>query len=135
MLRRIQSLVLALVLCLPATSLAVLYTCTMDGLTRMANCEDHPPAATMHHAEHGAASGEGGCERVAPKADGCCEIRVVTASLETAPLQEMPSPVGPVVYVSSEADVSDLGSGFSGVVDAPPWRGPPLYQRFASFLI
>jgi len=135
MIRRIQSLVLALVLCLPATSLAVLYTCTMDGLTRMANCEDHPPAATLHHDGHGAAGGAGGCERLAPQADGCCEIRVVTESLETAPLQELPSPVGPVVYVSSPAGSADQGGGFSRAVDAPPWRGPPLYQLFASFLI
>lgn len=139
--RRVQSLLLVFVLCLPATSLAVLYTCTMDGLTRMSNCEEHGPAMmpTAEQAGHDAHGASAECEMAkAPAAatDGpCCEIHVVTASLETAPALEVPSPSRLVVYLEATNDGQQRTSGFAGSVETPPWRGPPLYERFASFLI
>ncbi|MDG2306958.1 MAG: hypothetical protein P8R42_20385 [Candidatus Binatia bacterium] len=132
MLRRLLSAVLLLLLCLPATSLAVLYTCTMDGLTRMSDCEEHAELMRSHEAGQGERHG---CEQAARIPERCCDVRVVTASLEMAPGSEVPSPVGPVVYLARANDVARAPVGFSGSVDAPPWRGPPLYTRFASYLI
>ena len=132
MVRRLLSAVLLLLLCLPATSLAVLYTCTMDGLTRMSDCEEHAGLMRSHEAEQGEAHG---CEMAERLPERCCEIRVVTASVETAPASEVPSSAGPVVYLARTGDVTRAPAGFVGSVDAPPWRGPPLYARFASYLI
>ncbi len=135
MLRRILSVVLLSLLCLPATSLAVLYTCAMDGLTRMSNCDEHAEhrvAATADAVEHGAGHG---CGQPAAAPATCCDIHVVTASLETPPIRRVEVPSGSGVYVVS-LEMSRLASrGFTGPVDAPPWRGPPLYVRLASYLI
>ncbi len=135
MLRRILSTVLLLLLCLPATSLAVLYTCAMDGLTRMSNCDEHAEHRARVQrsvARPVAQAGGHGCAAVP---ETCCESRVVTASLETAPSNEIPTPSAAVGYVASVADAGFASGGVGSSLDAPRWRGPPLYARFASYLI
>jgi len=131
MLRRTLTAVLVLSLCLPAMSLAVLYTCTMDGLTRMSLCEEH--AAT---APRIAGAGEGhGCAQTGVVPETCCEKRVVTASLESTSSIELSAPSGPVVSVAS-ADASPRPSrSLARRAERPPGLGPPLYERFASYLI
>jgi hypothetical protein len=132
MARRILSAALLLLLCTPVSSLAVLYTCAMDGLTRMAECDEHEEVRTRS-AHHGGA--HGGCEQATNVPDACCEIHVVSAAYDATSVPADGSTVLRVVALRP-ADGADLAPRSAARrIEAPVWRSPPVYERLHSYLI
>ena len=132
MFHRVLSVALVILLGLPTAGFAVLYTCAMDGLTRMSNCEEHRSPPAMARSAH--AAGHGDCARADPAPGECCDMHTVDASYDVVPTFELPSPAGLVSLVEAVGDASSYAPYATRVV-APKWRGPPLYERLSSYLI
>lgn len=115
---------LAVLLAVPASASTVLYTCTLDGLTRTSCCCEeghHDPCCPASHVD-----------------GGCCDVQVLPNAPEQASFQphsELPTPG--LHWLSTSVIALDLPAQAQPLVRlrCSPGHGPPLFIQKSSYLL
>lgn len=121
---RLRYVLLLVLFAVPSSASTVLYTCMLDGLTRISCCCEeghHDPCCPSSHAD-----------------GGCCDAQVLPDAPEQASLQahtELPTPG--LHWLSASVIALDLPAHSQPLawLRPPPRHGPPLFIEKSSYLL